>query len=352
MIHLHTGLPGAGKTLCTLVEVKKRAEAEKRGVYYSGIADLKLPWTELDKGEDWHTVPDGSIVVIDEAQRCFRPRHTSSAVPVHVEKLETHRHRGIDLYVVTQHPKLLDSNVRRLVGRHVHFVRAFGANAVTRHEWGEVKDDPQSRDDSIRSLVPYPVDAFSWYHSAEVHTHKRRLPRAVWMLAVLPVLVGSLGFVAWRSLPWGTDATKIPQAVKPEQLVQEVRARRQEAKGVPVSVKDSTAWLAERQPRIRGLAYSAPVYDSVTQPVTAPYPAACVASSSRCHCYSQQGTRLEVPEALCRQFVASGFFKDWADRPAEGRQERSRTAQEQAQEVAPMDIGPGPVSHLRGPGIR
>jgi hypothetical protein len=308
VIHLHTGLPGAGKTLCTIVEVNKRAEAEGRTVYYDGIADLKLPWVQLESAEAWHTLPKGSIVVIDEAQRVFRPRHTASAVPEHVAKLETHRHQGIDLYIITQHPKLVDSNVRRLVGQHVHFVRAFGAKAVTRHQWGEVKDDPSSRDDSIRTLVPYPKEAFAWYKSAEVHTHKMRVPARVLMLLAIPVLIGGLAWVAWSSLSKMGE----PKVATTVEGADPGKSRPPGGSGTATSAP-GPGYIAVRQPRIEGLPHTAPVYDSITTPTTAPYPAACIASAKRCSCYSQQGTRIEVPEVLCRQIVDRGFFREWTD---------------------------------------
>lgn len=73
-------------------------------------------------------------------------------------------------------------------------------------------------------------------------------------------------------------------------------------------------WLVERDPRVAGLAYTAPVYDKVTQVTDAPYPAVCISTATRCVCYSQQGTRLDVADALCRQFAARGFFKDWGEK--------------------------------------
>jgi len=51
-------------------------------------------------------------------------------------------------------------------------------------------------------------------------------------------------------------------------------------------------WLVQQEPRVHGLALSAPAYDEVTKPVVAPYPATCICSSTQCRCYSQQGTRL------------------------------------------------------------
>lgn len=305
MIYLHTGLPGAGKTLCTLSEVKARSEKENRSVYFFNITDLKLPWIELKDGKEWDTVPDGSIIVIDEAQVSFRPRHTGSSVPPYIAAFETHRHRGLDVYLITQHPKLIDANIRRLVGNHVHFVRAFGAKAVVRHEWGEVQEDPQARGDSTSKLVPYPKDAFDYYKSAEIHTHKVRIPARLWLLAGIPVLIAALAWFAVSNLSNLSKGT--PDELQPKQSPALVSTQQPTAK----HAKTTAQWLEERVPRVPSLAYTAPVYDEVTKPVTAPYPAACVSMGPRCSCYTQQGTYLDVPKAFCLGVVERGFFVDW-----------------------------------------
>ena len=43
MITLITGLPGAGKTLFTIADVMAMAEKDNRQVYFSGIADCRVP---------------------------------------------------------------------------------------------------------------------------------------------------------------------------------------------------------------------------------------------------------------------------------------------------------------------
>ena len=97
MITLITGLPGSGKTLFTIADVMPMAEKENRQVYYSGIAECTVPgWIELENGEDWYNCPDGSIVIIDECQRVFRPRATGAHVPKYVSRFETHRHQGLE----------------------------------------------------------------------------------------------------------------------------------------------------------------------------------------------------------------------------------------------------------------
>jgi len=305
MITIITGQPGAGKTLYTLQMVKEWAEREQRSVYFSGIKDLRLPWAELEDGTDWYKLPAGSIVVIDEAQRIFRPRGTGGQVPVHVAELETHRHKGLDLVLVTQHPKLLDANVRRLVGRHFHVVRTFGMQRATVHEWGEVRDEcDKSREDSIRHEWTYPAAMFAAYQSAEIHTHKRRVPARVWLLLLAPVLIG---VCIWSVARWWESAGKPKVGAG---------AKGEASKAISAPATESgklstTAYVAQQQPRIAGLAYTAPVYDEVVRPVRAPYPAACISTKARCQCYSEQGTRLDMPAELCRSMVEKGFYVAW-----------------------------------------
>jgi zona occludens toxin len=86
MIELITGLPGNAKTLYTIGEVKRRAEAEGRPVYYAGIKELQLDWTPIE-ADKWTDCPAGSIIVIDECQKVFRNRSLGAQPPAHVTEL-------------------------------------------------------------------------------------------------------------------------------------------------------------------------------------------------------------------------------------------------------------------------
>ena len=330
MITLITGQPGAGKTLFALQFVRELAGRENRSVHFSGIKDLRLPWLELGKPEDWYEVPQGSVVVIDEAQRIFRPRGAGATVPRHVSELETHRHHGIDIFIITQHPMLVDTNVRRLVGRHFHVVRSFGLKRATVHEWNAAKEQcDKSREDSVRHEWSYPEDLFAAYHSAEVHTHKARVPARVFVLLALPLLLAGLVWVVAKW--WGKSGSMRPDK-PPQAKPAAVAGEPSRTHAGKISVAE---WMAEQRPRINGLAYTAPVYDDVTKPVRAPYPAACLASKARCRCYSEQGTGLDMPEALCRQIVERGFYLAW-DEPRAGPGSSNRT-----EAVKPTEAGNG-----------
>jgi hypothetical protein len=341
VITLITGQPGAGKTLFALQFVRELVAKEQRPVYFSGIKDLRLAWLELEKPEEWFQVPQGAIVVIDEAQRIFRPRGAGVQVPRHVSELETHRHQGIDVYIITQHPMLVDTNVRRLVGRHFHVVRSFGLKRATVHEWSAVKEQcDKSREDSVRHEWSYPQDVYALYHSAEVHTHKARVPARIFVLLALPLLLAVLVWVVakWWERSGSARPDKEP-AVKSAPAAAEQARMRSGKLSAP-------EWTAEYRPRVEGLAHTAPVYDDVTKPVRAPYPAACLASKARCGCYSDQGTRLDMPEALCRQIVERGFYVAWdAARGASG----GTKGAEQATDLVRSDALPVPAA---GPGAR
>ncbi|SCZ52948.1 zonular occludens toxin domain-containing protein [Thiohalomonas denitrificans] len=215
-IWLTTGLPGHGKTLRTIVDVEERRIKEGRPVYYHGIPELKLDWHELADPFQWHLLPDGAIIVIDEAQQTFPVRPSGARVPEHVSPFETHRHRGHDVVLVTQHPHLIDAHVRKLVERHQHVMRPFGHSYAVVYEW-QVCVDPQRRGvekDALKSRWKYPKDAFGAYKSASVHTVRKRLPGKLLLLPLLGVLLGLLLWVAQSQLSAGDTADTMENAAR------------------------------------------------------------------------------------------------------------------------------------------
>lgn len=354
MISLTTGLPGAGKTLWTIAYVKALAEKEHRPVFYSGIKDLALDWHEFD-AENWMGCPDGSIIVIDECQRIFRPRGSGAKVPEYVSALETHRHHGLDIFLVTQHPMLMDANVRRLTERHWHVARRFGFQRATIFEYQSCKDQPLANTaNAQRSEWSYPKEVFGYYKSAEIHTVQARMPvKYVLMVSMLFVSAALIWFFISR---WYQNGEFIvPGTAPPEQLQQGVAPsvavtaqtqgasdRRPENK--PMTVKE---YVEHYQPRIEGLAYTAPAYDKVTEPEEAPVPAACFTmKSTGCRCFSQQGTRLAMPESLCESIIEKGFFQAFAlksqERQREAEETRRQRRRDNLPQAAPI-LAPAPV---------
>jgi hypothetical protein len=354
MITLTTGVPGSGKSLYSIDYIKRKAETENRDVYFHGIKDLALPWIELEDPTKWDELPIGAIIVIDECQTIFRPRGAGSQVPSYIAAMETHRHKGYDIFLITQHPMLVDQNIRRLVGQHFHVVRKFGMQRATVHEFGSCHEITQRNlAQAVRHDYKYTAEAFSYYKSAEMHTHKRRIPARVYFLMAAPLLIAALVWFGWKKL----------DQVKDHQTKQNTELTSQGAGSTTTTTQDKQlAYLEQYVPRVKNLPWTAAAYDEQTKPQDAPRPMACIENHTKktCRCVDQQGNTLHVDANFCGNFIKHGMFVAWI-KPAE-----APAASEAIRDKARADIGegvmpgvvitgskqtptpPGPAEHING----
>lgn len=345
-IRLVTGLPGNGKTLYTISTVRAWAQAENRQVYYHGIPELTLDWVQLDDPKEWAKCPPGSIVVLDEAQKIFRNRSMGAQPPQYVADLETHRHLGIDLVFITQHPALIDPSVRRLADRHEHLVRINGFQASTVHLWPSVKDNcdkSPARRDSEKKRWNFDKSIYSLYKSAELHTVKASVPGRVKLLAVLAVLLAAMVWYFVSFIQKKTTAVEpsVAAAAAPAAQTGQSPAGgfHSEAMATPGPavdpVVDAENYVFQETPRVTGLPYTAPKYDTITVPTRAPVPAMCIQIGSvdseriDCRCYTQQATRIvDMEKNMCLEFARQGRFQDFNPEP--GRQADQQPVQQVA----------------------
>jgi Zonula occludens toxin len=205
MITLITGTPGAGKSLRALwwlvthyMKVDKQ-DGLRRPVY-TNVDGITLDVEPLP--DDWRDTPEGSVIVIDEAQK-YWPSTGRPGVSQRedIRALETHRHTGHDIILVTQHPTLIDAHVRKLVGRHEHLRRALGgANASHVYSRNEVFDvqDKSQLSNCDHQVWQFDKSLYSKYQSATLHTVKWYFPKKLRRyLIVIAICVGIL-FLLFR----------------------------------------------------------------------------------------------------------------------------------------------------------
>jgi len=329
-ILLITGLPGNAKTLYTIAQVKAWAERENRPVFYSGIPELKLDWQQIEPTE-WAKCPPGAIVVIDEAQKIFRNRSLGATPPQYVQDLETHRHLGIDLVFITQHPTLIDPAVRKLTQKHQHLVRIWGMEVSTVHTWHAVRDNcdkPVARKDSEKQKWAFDKSVFKLYKSAEQHTMKRSIPLRVKLLALVPVVLIAAGYfvysmtVAKPKPPAATNPSVSQPMIANQSPLSDGRMPVVDRKFDPVA--DAKAYIEQSTPRIAGLPHTAPKYDELTRPTRVPVPAMCIQRGVNCACFTQQGTPMDVQYNMCIGFARNGYFQDFD--PEQDRADTERVA--------------------------
>lgn len=322
MLVLVTGSPGAGKTSNTLWDFLHNPEYANRPRFASDIAGFDRAQRgigDLDALDDWQSLPDGSVVLVDEAQRFLRPR-SSRQVPDWLGAFETHRHRGFDFLFITQHPSLIDSHVRRLIGRHVHYHRPFGLKTASRYTWEHCCESPDEfnfRKAQRDRVAPNP-EVFKLYTSTVLDTHKRRLPWKMLVIGGLAAVVAFAG-LAYPFLHYGSKAVSAdPAASAAPSVASPVAGSRAGSLGGSAALdltphSGPTPWTSDNMvPRVSGLPWTAPIYDHLTTPTDFPRLAACISSASGCRCYSQQATPLDVTQAICRQIIREGVFDPWA----------------------------------------
>lgn len=304
MITLFTGAPGAGKT-AALVDLLSKLEGD-RPIFVDGLNGLKLPHMPCDATKWPEELPDGAILVIDEVQRMWRPRGPGSKVPPEVQALETHRHRGIDIYVTTQAPRLLDANVRALVGRHVH-IRDTGWLGRHWYEWPEVNDAMAWKTCQNKRSYKLPKHAFDLYKSSSLHTKPVRKTPAIKYLAVLAVVGALIGAaVVVRIMSKGVTDAPTAASVAPKLIGGPAGAAAHG--GAPASLP--APFLDDRvvfMPRISDKPETAPAYDPMRVVVNMPRIAGVVCFKGECRCMSQQGTVLDIQHKVCAA---------WLERPA------------------------------------
>ena len=332
MIYLFTGTPGAGKTLGAIQFVQEDPAFQGRDVYQYGIRGLKLDWHELSSDDvyKWFDLPHGSVVLLDECQAFFEPAKFGNHIPEHIKELNTHRHRGIDLVLITQHPKLIDTKVRRLVGDHRHRKRQFGFESSTVFHFQEVADDPNdyhTQQAATKKRWKFPKKYYGNYESAEVHTHKKRTP---WMLYALPLLLaGCLGALYWVASGFGASDSSLDTPA-----AESAPASSQDRPGFTTvgSAEDESLtaqqYAAQLKPRLDADPASAPIYDDVREVNSYPRPQCIRAESSGdCNCYTQQATPLDISERQCNAIVEDGYWDKGRSDPARSEEKAEASSE-------------------------
>lgn len=279
MLTLITGAPGSGKSAAT-VDLLARFAAEGRAIYVNGIPDLKVGHVELsdDQMREWpQHVPDGAVVVVDEAQRIWPAASAGSRVGGDLAALNTHRHRGLDFVVVTQFPKLLHVNVRAVCGRHVH-LRDVGILGRWWYEWPEASDVGTFKSAPVKRRYKLPAKAFALYKSASLHVKPvRSIPPALFIGA------GALvGFVVLAWTAYNSISAKVNPPPKPAAMTLAPVGVGNAASGSRATVAPAAAAapvLAEARPEVAG----------------------CINFGGRCSCFSRDGWPVIVEWEMCER---------------------------------------------------
>ena len=200
-----------------LVKTGRPVYADIEGLTLPGVLPLPDFGDAASNARGWHKLPEGSIVALDECQRAFPVRNPSTPVPLTVSEFQTHRHKGYDVLLITQGPRLLDRALFSLIGQHVHLYRPLGFHRAVVYRWQGVNDEPepsQNRSNAERVTFTYDPELYAFYRSAVQHYVRPRIPRRVLLGLASGAVVVSLAasFLAFRLVDrfGGSDDPLLP----------------------------------------------------------------------------------------------------------------------------------------------
>lgn len=292
MIYLITGMPGNGKTLYAVEFIR---DAVKKGrAVYSDIKGLTLEGVQ-PAPDDWRTLPDGSLVVYDEAHKRFPSYKGKGRSPLQVvQDMDEHRHRGFDLMFITQWPDKIDGELFRLVGEHCHLNRAFGLQSANLCKFTRGVLNPYSnlaRKGADETIWSYPKDLYGVYKSSSLHTdsHKFKMPLKIRnALITAPMIALVL---------WGLYAFLVPDQPK----AAEKERSEAETTTQPLAAIPGIGGLQPIQAQDK--APPTGEYFSLTAP-SVPQLAGCVSSDRGCRCFSADGYQIDQTQAECAAVIA------------------------------------------------
>lgn len=362
MITLITGTPGAGKTAWTVQELTRLPSQRK--IYIHGIPQLKIAhepifctselcdhcrehthivdypggideqgnkydgfsiYEEIDKPgiraylvEEWNLwATEGSLIVIDEVQRIWRP--LGSKVPDEIAALETHRHKGLDLWLISQGPHLFHTNIRLLIGRHIHLVSTWkGRNE---YEFPECRQNVTSRGDAVIRPYKLPKKIFHLYKSASLHvktTHRR--PLSFYFLIAVVLLAALMGVKAYNRFSNLNTAKETPGAVEAR-----AGAVAPTAPGVPTFEEHQKSKFPDFKPQIPSVPASAPAYEHLVKVTQVPHLIGCVKTPDFCRCYTRQGVPTPVSFQFCGEYLAGHYFNPYRSEKPDLQLAQSKT---------------------------
>lgn len=319
MLNLITGTPGSGKTLFAVSKIleyveenKKLLEAGKEPrIIYADIDGLNIDGVEKAP-DDWRTTPDGSIIFYDEIQQReeFKKSRFDNQI---VDDLQVHRHTGHDIYGITQFPQLLHPNFRAVVGMHYHLHRGWGLSAATVFLWAYCVDNPNAP--SNKKLAEhqfrfnYPKSIYKYYKSASQHTHKARIPKKMFLLIGVILILGYFAFNMlfvkdnyFKSLQTSQDSTATTLVESP------TATGAQTAVGAEVDAPqlEQTRKVELENRRIYLYQTDLPKDYEIRRSDPALQVRGVIQSKGKCTAYNAYGDMMTLSQNDCKEYVGTG----------------------------------------------
>lgn len=259
---------------------------------------------------DFRQFPEGSIVIYDECQQLPSFKASRSQPDEIVEALQVHRHKGYDIYFITQSPSFVNKYVKDVVGRHIHFRSLVAGVQSVGYQWSECQDNPSS--ETAKRIVErkinffYPKRLFGLYKSTVIDTHRKSL----WETIKLH---------KWKIAPFAFGVVALLWSISSVLTGGFFKFSAEEDKKTPsTAVEGSNAKLAPPAPPVATAVATEPQSVQVTQTYNIAQMSEVQYESVRVAqywemdgisvCFNRWGQRLNLPQAECKLYSNPTMF--------------------------------------------
>lgn len=217
----------------------------------------------------WLWCKPGDLICIDEAQFVMPRGILGKKPPYWLQAFEIHRHYGVDFLLITQHPQLIDTTVRALVGLHRHVRSVMGSAVCMVYTWDHASN-PERYNMANKGQFIRRRKYYKLFHSSAAHVKPPTSGR--WGLIAAPLLLAlGLGGLAWKVSAFGGP--------------------KEGAKPVPVHEAVTSSTPAVSRPR-------APARPAGF--IDVPKLSGCYAWGDKCECMDEAGQRVRIALEMCR----------------------------------------------------
>lgn len=303
MLTVITGLPGSGKTSkvieAFLMPLAKNEWKEKAiddegnevivvRKLHTNINGLLLEHEKIDaddllRWQEW--VKPGDLIVFDEVQKPWPLTGANKEQPKCITELETHRHYGIDMMLLTQHPMLINAAIVRLAGQHLHIRKLGNSRFATVYEWDGVSRTLLYKNAFAKKAWRRGKEVEKVYRSSALHTkQKRALPSVLFGVIFAVVLGFFLGPTVYGRISDRMAGVK-PQDAKPAQHAKADQMSRPMQR------------TPENAPRPVPVAAATPAEPASSAPKLAQI--GCIRSAKSCKCFDPVGAVVDKEPEFC-----------------------------------------------------
>jgi|GEM_PF-1212613 len=298
MLFLITGTVGTGKTAYAVTKILEYRKKEPTRQIYTNIDGINIPDVIFIQHNDYEQYDDGSIFFFDEAQQFFNFKASHEAKDDKItQSLQVSRHRGFDIYFITQHPSFLSKWVTCLINEHFHLVNSMGLRASTLYRFTGVKGSLVNLDvlkDTALDVkrVSFDDTVFIKYKSATIHTKKFIMPKKLKFYIFLVFLLFSCFFYLLYYNQKNANLQKVTQTNKKTVLPASTNFV-----SIPVPSSSSSASV----PASATILNTNNIPSSATIQLQEPFIKGCIIFNNKSYAYLNTGEKVEIKVSECQK---------------------------------------------------